>query len=495
MSDTTDATLERQERPPGVPGRTIFGHPLGLTNLFGVEMWERFSFYGMTGILAYYLYYSLERGGLGLPQATATGIVGAYGGLVYLSTVLGGWLADRLLGMERMVFYGGFVVMLGHIALAVLPGMAGVGAGLVLVALGSGALKANASSLLGTLYEKGDPRCDGGFTLFYLGINLGAFVGPLLTGALQVHWGFHYGFGAAAIGMALGLVQYVAFRRNLGTAGREVPNPLPRQAYPKAALIGVGIVVLIAAALLTGLVTLANLKWVTTGVIALASIAYFAVMLSSPKVEPVERSRVRAFIPIFVANIAFWSLFQQMFTALAVYSDERMDWNLFGWTAPSAWVQSEEPVWIILLAPVFAVIWTTLRERAPSTPMKFAVGVTGMGVAFLLFLIFAGGTGRTTPALAVFFIMAVFAISELMLSPIGLSVSTKLAPAAFRAQMMALYFFSVGLGTVIAGVLAGYYSPQHEFAYFGICGVVTIVIGLVMVTLCPWVRRHLEGVH
>jgi POT family proton-dependent oligopeptide transporter len=212
----------------GPAGRTVFGHPIGLTNLFGVELWERFSFYGMLTILGYYLYYSLTDGGLGMEKTTATGIVGAYGGLVYLSTVLGGWIADRVLGMERTVFYGGVVVMCGHIALAVVPGLAGVAAGLVLVALGSGALKANASSLLGTLYEKDDPRADGGFTLFYLGINLGAFVGPLITGLLQTRLGFHWGFGAAAVGMALGLTQYVVFRRNLGDHGRTVPNPLPR---------------------------------------------------------------------------------------------------------------------------------------------------------------------------------------------------------------------------------------------------------------------------
>jgi POT family proton-dependent oligopeptide transporter len=184
----------------------------------------------MLTILGYYLYYTVTDGGLELPKATATGIVGAYGGLVYLSTVLGGWIADWLLGMERTVFYGGVVVMCGHIALAIVPGLAGVAVGLVLVALGSGVLKANAYSLLGTLYEKGDARCDGGFTLFYLGINLGAFIGPLITGLLQTRAGFHYGFGAAAIGMALGLVQYVAFRRNLGAHGRTVPNPLPRSA-------------------------------------------------------------------------------------------------------------------------------------------------------------------------------------------------------------------------------------------------------------------------
>ena len=238
------AAWQQRGKSKGRPAeRTVFGHPVGLTNLFGVELWERFSFYGMLTILGYYLYYSVTEGGLELPKSTATGIVGAYGGLVYLSTVLGGWIADRLLGMERTVLYGGVVVMFGHIALAIVPGLAGVAAGLVLVALGSGALKANASSLLGTLYEKGDPRCDGGFTLFYLGINLGAFIGPLITGLLQTRMGFHYGFGAAAIGMALGLTQYVAFRRNLGTHGRTVPNPLPRSAI--GWVVGVGVVAVV----------------------------------------------------------------------------------------------------------------------------------------------------------------------------------------------------------------------------------------------------------
>ena len=483
---------ETDEKPTG---RTLFGHPIGLANLFGVELWERFSFYGMLTILAYYLYYSLTDGGLELPKATATGIVGAYGGLVYLSTVLGGWIADRVLGMERTVLYGGVVVMFGHIALAVLPGLTGVAVGLVLVALGSGALKANASSLLGTLYEKDDPRCDGGFTLFYLGINLGAFIGPLITGLLQTRIGFHWGFGAAAVGMALGLAQYVFFRRNLGDHGRTVPNPLPRSAVKWWVVVAVAVVAVVVIAFATGLVKLANLSQVTTGVIIVASIAYFIVMLTSSKVEPVERTRVRAFIPLFIANAVFWSLFQQIFTVLAVYSDERMNWSIFGWTAPSSWIGSIEPVWIILLSPVFAIMWTRLGKRAPTTPRKFAYGVIGMGVAFLLFLPMAGTTGKAVPALLIFGILGVFAISELLLSPIGLSVTTKLAPEAFRAQMMALYFFSVGLGTSMSGVLAKYYDPAREFAYFGIIGAVAIVAGVVVFALSPWISREMEGVH
>ncbi|MDF3339751.1 oligopeptide:H+ symporter [Mycolicibacterium septicum] len=475
--------------------RTFFGHPIGLTNLFGVELWERFSFYGMLTILGYYLYYTVADGGLGLPKSTATGIVGAYGGLVYLSTVLGAWVADRLLGMERTVLYGGVVVMAGHIALAVVPGLAGVGVGLVLVALGSGALKANASSLLGTLYDKNDPRADGGFTLFYLGVNLGAFVGPLLTGLLQTRVGFHYGLGAAAFGMALGLTQYVLYRRNLGSHGRIVANPLPPRAIWKAIAIVTALAGAVAVLFMTHLVELANLSQFTTGVIVVASVVYFAVMLTSSNVSDTERIRVRAFIPLFIANAVFWSLFQQTFTVLAVYSDERVNWSVFGWTAPSNWIGSIEPVWIILLSPLFALMWTRLGNRAPTTPRKFAYGVIGMGAAFLLFLPMAATTGKVVPALLVAGIMVVFAVSELLLSPIGLSVTTKLAPAAFRAQMMALFFFSVGLGTAMSGVLAQRYDPAHEFAYFGTLGAVAILVGAVVLLMSPRISRLMEGVH
>lgn len=207
--------------------RTFFGQPPALANLFGVEMWERFSFYGMQGILLIYLYYSVNEGGLGMDEATASGLVGAYGGLVYLSTILGAWLADRVLGSERTLFYSAVMIMAGHVALALLPGFLGVGAGLVLVGVGSGGLKANATSLVGSLYAEDDERRDAGFSLFYLGINLGALAGPLLTGLAQKELGFHYGFGLAAIGMAAGLAQYTIGRKNLPDTANELSNPLP----------------------------------------------------------------------------------------------------------------------------------------------------------------------------------------------------------------------------------------------------------------------------
>lgn len=479
---------------PPASRRTFFGHPIGLTNLFGVELWERFSFYGMLTILGYYLYYSTSRGGLGLSQDTALGLVGAYGGLVYLCTVLGGWVADRLLGMERTVFYGGMVVMAGHLALAILPGSAGVGVGLVLVAVGSGGLKANASSLLGTLYRHGDPRVDGGFTLFYLGINLGALIGPLLTGLLQRNWGFHAGFAAAAVGMALGLAQYAAFRGNLGSAGKQIPNPLSRASATPLLAGVVGVAVVVALVWGTGLITLDNLPTVTTVLIAGAAGVYFVVLLTHIRVTRLERSRVWAFLPLFIANVMFWMLFQQIFTVLAVYSDERINWSVFGWAAPANWIGSVEPVWVVVLSPLFALLWTRLGDRAPSTPHKFALGVVGMGVAFWLFVPLAGTEGRAVPALLVLFVMAVFAVSELLLSPIGLAVTTQLAPELFRAQMMALYFLSVAMGTALSGMVARYYSADHEFAYFGITGTVAVFAGLVVVVLSPWITRQMAGV-
>ncbi|KAA9149652.1 peptide MFS transporter [Amycolatopsis acidicola] len=484
MTTSTEARTDRR----------FFGHPLALANLFGVEMWERFSYYGMLGILPIYLYYSVANGGLAMPEATATSIVGAYGGLVYLSTIAGAWIADRLLGAERTLFYSGVLIMIGHLALAVLPGFAGVGVGLVCVALGSGGLKGNATSVVGTLYDEKDERRDGGFSLFYMGINLGGFIGPLLTGLAQSNVGFHLGFGLAAIGMALGLTQYAIGRRHLPDSARTVPNPLPASGRLPMTGVAVLIVVVIVAAVLTGLVTAANLSDVVVWVVAIAAVVYFAVILTSRKITSLERKRVLSFIPMFIASAAFWSLYQQQFTVVEVYSDKRLDRNLFGWEMPVSWVQSINPVFIILLAPVFALLWTKLARRQPSTPIKFALGTAIMGVAFLLFLPMEGGGPNSAPLLGLIGILLVFTIAELMLSPVGLSLSTKLAPEAFQTQMVALFFLSVSLGTALSGSLAEYYSTDNEGPYFGILGGVAIVIGVLLAVFSPFVRKLMSGV-
>jgi POT family proton-dependent oligopeptide transporter len=475
--------------------RTFFGHPPVLANLFGVELWERFSFYGMQGILLIYLYYTADRGGLGIDEGTATSIVGAYGGLVYLSTILGAWLADRLLGPERTLFYAAVVVMAGHIALALIPGLAGVAVGLVLIAVGSGGVKANATSLVGTLYSEDDDRRDGGFSLFYLGINLGAFAGPLLTGLLQKNVGFHYGFGLAAAGMFLGLVQYGAGRRRLSDEARRVPNPLTPDAMRRV-LVGAAVaLVVVVVILISGIVPASRYALAVAVISALAAIAYFVVILGSGRLTDVERSRVLAFIPLFIASAAFWSLYQQQFTVVTVYSDQRLDRNIFGWEMPVSFVQSINPVMIIILSGVFAALWTKLGPRQPSTPIKFSAGLAVMGIAFLLFLTMAGGGPNSAPLLGLAGILLVFTIAELLLSPVGLSLSTKLAPRAFRTQMVALFFLSVALGTAMSGVLAKLYSTDHETAYFGVIGGVALVLGGLLALATRPIRRLMSGVH
>jgi len=460
--------------------KTFFGQPRALANLFGVEMWERFSFYGMQGILLLYMYYSVAEGGLGIDQATATGIVGAYGGTVYLCTILGAWLADRLFGSEKVLFWSAVVIMMGHIALALLPSVWGLGVGLILVAVGSGGLKANATAVVGTLYRAGDARRDAGFSIFYLGINLGAFLGPLVTGFLQTSYGFHWGFAAAALGMAIGLVQYSFGRKELPASASVVANPLPRSRY--GAVIGIaaaGVVVLVALVLLR-VIRADNLAAVVIIVTLLAAIAYFFLITSSKQISADDRSRVLGFIPLFIVNVGFWSLYQQQFTVLTIYSDQRLNRDIFGWEMPVSWVNSINPIFVILLSGVFAAVWTKLGPRQPSAPVKFALGSIIMGLAFLLFLPWANGAANSTPLLAIVLILFVFTIAEMFISPPGLSVTTKLAPERFHTQMVALYFLSVALGTSIAGWLAQFYNPDDEVPYFLILGAIAIVLGIAL---------------
>ncbi|MEV4150445.1 peptide MFS transporter [Amycolatopsis sp. NPDC049691] len=473
----------------------FFGHPRGLANLFGVEMWERFSYYGMLGILPIYLYYKVEQGGLGLAQESALGIVGAYGGLVYLSAVVGAWVADRLLGSERTLFYSAVLIMIGHISLALLPGLAGIGVGLVCVAVGSGGLKSNATAIVGTLYAEGDERRDAGFTIFYMGVNLGGFVGPLLTGLAQTEVGFHLGFGLAAIGMALGLVQYTFGRKNLGDKAKEVPNPLPSSQRALAVGAAVVLVAAIVALVVTGVVNPGNLADVVVVVVGVISVVYFLVILTSRKITGVERSRVFSFIPMFIASAVFFSLYQQQFTVVAAYTDQRLNRSLFGWELPVSWVNSINPVFIIVFAPVLAALWTKLGERQPSTPMKFVLGTVLMGAAFLLFLPMVGSGKNASPMLAMVGILFVFTIAELCLSPVGLSLSTKLAPEAFRTQMVALNFLSISFGTAMSGKLAEYYSVDDEAPYFSTVGGIAIGVGVLLFLGIPFIRKLMKGVH
>jgi len=474
--------------------RRFFGQPWPLVHIFGVETWERFSYYGMQAILLYYMYYQVTQGGLGIPQTTAVGIMGAYAGSVYLSTIVAAWISDRVLGAERTLFYSAIVVVLGHLALAILPAGLGLGVGLALIALGSGGVKSNASAIVGKLYAAEDPRRDAGFAIYYLGVNLGGFLGPLLTGWLQTSFGFHIGFAAAAVGMTLGLIQYSLGRRGLPPIAREVPNPVARGTLLAYAAIALGVVVLVVLLVLRGVLDLDELPETITLVSALAAIALFAVILSSRRVTPVERSRVWAFVPLFLINVGFWAVYTLTFTLAAVYGNERVDLDLFGWRMPAAWVQSINPVFIIVLSGVVAALWTRLGDRQPTTLTKWGVGVTAVGLGYLLFLPFTGTGPHGTPLWGIALIILVWTIGELLFSPTGLSLTTKLSPAAFTSQMFALYFLSIAVGSALSGSIAQRYDAETEAPYFLTIGVAAIGLGIVTLLVARPIRRLMRGV-
>ncbi|WP_343071898.1 peptide MFS transporter [Brevibacterium renqingii] len=485
----------KSEQTAATKPRSFFGHPWGLANLAGVEMWERFSFYGMQGLLAYYIYYSATDGGLGMSEAVATSIVGAYGGLVYLSSVLGGWVADRILGSEKTVITSAAVVMLGHLALSLLPGGLGLGIGLVCIALGSGSLKVTTSATLGDLYDLKDNRRDAAFSIYYMGVNIGGLIGPLLTSAVWGWKGFHWGFGLAAVLMAIGLVQYMLMRRHTVTEESSKPtHPLTSREATRWALIGALAVLVIAAAAMLGILTAENLSDVVVIVTVIAAVVLFIVIGTSKQITATERSRVISFIPLFIGSAVFWSLFQQQFTVLAIYADHRLDRTIFGLELPPSVVQSINPAFIIIFAAVFAAMWTKLGDRQPVTPVKFAIGTIVMGIAFFVFVPLAGGGANSVPFIVMVLVYFLFTMAELCLSPVGQSLATKLAPQAFHSQMVALFFLSVALGTAASGSLAGFYSTDNEVPYFLTIGAVSIVVGVLLFAFRKPIVRLMAGV-
>jgi POT family proton-dependent oligopeptide transporter len=367
----------------------------------------------------------------------------------------------------------------------------------VCIALGAGGVKANATSIVGQLYAPGDIRRDAGFSLYYLGINLGAFLGPIATGFLQTTQGFHWGFGLAAVGMAAGLIQYSFGRKRLPDQARVVPNPLP--AHRKLLLVVVAAAAVLFIALLVGLgvITASNLAAVIIVITLIATISYFTIILRSPEVNGVERNRVFAFIPLFIVSVAFWALYQQQFTIVTIYTNDQLDLSIFGWTMPVSWIQSINPIFIILLSGVFAALWTKLGDRQPTTPVKFGVGAIVMGVAFWLFLPIHDAAPHSAPLLALVGILFVFTVGELFISPISLSVTTKLAPNVFRTQMVAVLFLSIALGTALSGELSSYYdekNPALNVGYFAYSGAVAIVLGIILILMRKKVLKLMEGV-
>ena len=491
-----------------MPRTGFFGHPKGLSTLFFTEFWERFSYYGMKAILAYYLYYSVADGGFGLSQAVALQIVALYGTLIYMSGTLGGWIADRITGTRHALFYGGILIMIGHIILSVPGNLTAVLVALLFLIIGTGLLKPNISTTVGDLYEKNDARLDGAFTIFYMGINLGALLSPLLTGLLQTRLGFHYGFAAAAIGMFFGLVAYVLkSKKNLGLAGLSVPNPLTKQDAKKLAPPTIGILVLVIAYIIIlkafDALTLSNFSFLVT-LIGLALPVYiFIYMLLSKRTEKHERSRVYSYIPLYITSVAFWMIQEQGSTVLANFADQNTELELakltnglIDFSIPASWFQSLNPIFIVALAPVFATLWVKLGKYNPPTVVKFALGAIIAGLSYLIMIIPLAG-GATTGIHPIWLVLSflLIAFGELCISPIGLSTTTKLAPLKFNAQMMSLWMLSNATAQGLNAQLVVLFKSMDQGQFFLYSGLFTIAIGALLLFFSPIVRRGMKGIY
>ncbi|MFJ5716239.1 peptide MFS transporter [Neobacillus sp. NPDC093127] len=494
------SNINRQKIVDSVPQSGFFGHPKGLFTLFFTEFWERFSYYGMRAILVFYMYYEVSKGGLGLDKTLALSIMSIYGSLVYMSGIIGGWLADRVFGTSKAVFYGGILIMFGHIVLAIPGSVSMFFVSMVLIVLGTGLLKPNVSSVVGEMYSEQDNRRDAGFTIFVMGINLGAFISPIIVGSVM-KYSFHIGFAIAAVGMFLGLVMFVLTKkRNLGLAGTIIANPMsPSEKKKTFTIFGISVVILaiLCAVLIpAGLLTFKTFINLVTILGFLIPIIYFVVMYRSPKTTAVERSRVIAYIPLFIASVMFWSIQEQGSTILANYADERTQLDFAGIHISPAWFQSLNPLFIIIFAPIFAWLWVKLGKRQPTIPQKFSYALLFSGVSFLVILLpaYLGGSNSLVNPLWLVLSYLVCVFGELLLSPVGLSATTKLAPAAFSAQTMSLWFLSNAAAQGLNAQLVRFYKPETEMTYFGVIGGASIALGILLFMLSPKIQGFMKGV-
>lgn len=501
VESASTGSLNRQKIVQSVPQKGFFGHPKGLFTLFFTEFWERFSYYGMKAILVYYMYYSVSKGGLGIDQQTAIAIVSVYGSLVYMSGIIGGWISDRITGSTKAVFYGGILIMFGHIALAVPGSMTMFFVSMVLIVLGTGLLKPNISTVLGEMYDISDARRDAAFSIFYMGVNLGAFVAPLVVGSIGMSYNFHAGFGLAAIGMFLALVVYIATKKkNLGLAGTFVANPLPaaekQKTFTKIGIAAVVVIALIVVAAITGTLTIASFINLVGILGCIIPILYFLTMYRSKKTTKEERSRLIAYIPLFIASVMFWSIEEQGSTILATFADQKTQLNFAGMHINPAWFQSLNPLFIIVFAPILGWLWVKLGNKQPTYTQKFGFGLLLAGLSFVVILVPAliGGAHALVNPLWLVLSYFVVSIGELALSPVGLSATTKLAPSAFSAQMMSLWFLSNAAAQALNAQLVKFYTPQNEMAYFGTIGVASIVLSLILFALSPKMQKFMAGV-
>ena len=493
------ATLTAADAKRAQWDHSFFGHPRGLATLFMTEMWERFSYYGMRALLILFMTATVASGGLGFPTSKAGSIYGFYTAMVYLVSLPGGWLADRITGQRKAVLWGGIIIALGEFALAV-PSLTAFYSGLALIVIGTGLLKPNISTMVGALYSEKDARRDAGFSIFYMGINIGALLSPLVCGYLGENINWHYGFLAAGIGMALGLIQYVLGGKYLGTAGLEksgTPNDF--RLMKRVLLIAVIVIAAGAAVVLSGAISVSaeGLSDVFGLFLAIVCVVFFIWLLTAQGYSPTERRRFWAMLVLFIASALFWSAFEQAGSTLNLFAERNTDlhrwdfalWGLFR----ASYYQSFNSIFIIALAPIFAWLWVRLRRNEPSSTAKFSLGLVFVGLGFAVLIPVATGTNVSPWWLTLTYFL--HTIGELCLSPVGLSAMTKLAPARIAGLVMGVWFLSISVGDYIGGRLASVYESFPLPALFGIVAGFCIIVGVLLVFLIRPMKRLMGGVH
>ncbi|HEX6098269.1 MAG TPA: peptide MFS transporter [Thermoanaerobaculia bacterium] len=440
--------------------KTWFGHPRGLATLFFTEMWERFSYYGMRALLILYMVGSVQQPGLGFGERRAAMIYGIYTMAVYLSGIPGGWVADRFLGHYRAVFIGGCIIAAGHFSMAI-PGLPFFFTGLGLIVIGTGLLKPNVSSMVGSLYTRDDDRRDAGFSMFYMGINLGAFIAPLICGWLGQSASWHLGFGAAGVGMVIGLIQYVA--------GRKYLTPVSQEATVQAT-------------------ALATDTAPQTGGTA-----------PNAKLTGTDWARIGAIGILTLFALLFWAGFEQAGSSLTLFADRATRLSVFNWEFPSSWFQSVEPMFVILFSPVFAALWLGLarRHKEPSSPAKFTLGLFFLSLSFALVIpaakAFESSGGRVSPwwLIGLYFLQMV---GELCLSPVGLSMVTKLSPPKLVGLMMGVWFFATAMGNYVAGWIAGFLQDRPFSDVFQAAFLNLVIATVILAALIVPIKKMMRGV-
>jgi POT family proton-dependent oligopeptide transporter len=476
----------------------FFGHPRGLATCFFTEMWERFSYYGMRALLILFMTAPVSGGGLAFDIPTAGVVYGLFTAMVYLAAMPGGWLADRIIGSRYAVVAGGVFIASGNFVLCI-PRLAAFYCGLVLVVIGTGLLKPNVSAIVGQLYAKRDTRRDSGFSIFYMGINLGAFIAPLACGWAAQRYGWRTGFLFAAFGMTFGIVQFLMGTRNLGDACRP-PATVTGDTSKRQFATGAGILLaVIAAAALAANLGVASPKGIVdaSGALLILIVAgFFCWLLFLADWKPEERKRLVVIFFLFLAACVFWSVFEQAGSSMNLFAERNTDNRMGTFDIPAPWYQSVQPMFIILLAPVFGALWLRLGDHDPSSPAKFSLALLLAGGGFLLLGFgaqFTIGGARVSPLwlIATYFLHT---CGELCLSPVGLSAMTKLAPARVAGLMMGVYFLSISIGNYMGGRMAALYESLPLTWLFGALGMFSVVAGVVLALFIRPMVRLMGGV-